>query len=86
MTLAPTRRVGIGSFVHYDCTPVFLVSLMRGGFAAALRVEPEQGGILLRDVAHRDIVTRCDELSPLLGVPSLMRARVCSPRLVEAVR
>ena len=36
--------------------------LMRGGFAAALRVGPEQGSVLLRellrDVVHRDIVTR----------------------------
>jgi predicted AAA+ superfamily ATPase len=36
--------------------------LMRGGFAAALRVGPQQGGTLLRellrDVVHRDIVTR----------------------------
>ncbi len=35
---------------------------MRGGFAAALRAGPEQGGTLLRellrDVVHRDIVTR----------------------------
>ncbi len=38
------------------------VYLMRGGFAAALRVEPDQGSVLLRellrDVVHRDIVTR----------------------------
>ena len=36
--------------------------LVRGGFAAARRVEPEQGSVLLRellrDVVHRDIVTR----------------------------
>jgi predicted AAA+ superfamily ATPase len=36
--------------------------LMRGGFAAALSVGPEQGPVLLRellrDVVHRDIVTR----------------------------
>lgn len=36
--------------------------LMRGGFAAALNVGPEQGPVLLRellrDVVHRDIVTR----------------------------
>lgn len=36
--------------------------LLRGGFAAALRVEKDQGGVLLRellrDVVHRDIVTR----------------------------
>jgi len=36
--------------------------LMRGGFAAALRAGPQQGGTLLRellrDVVHRDIVTR----------------------------
>lgn len=36
--------------------------LMRGGFAAALRAGPEQGAALLRellrDVVHRDIVTR----------------------------
>jgi uncharacterized protein len=36
--------------------------LMRGGFAAALRAGPDQGGVLLRellrDVVHRDIVTR----------------------------
>ena len=36
--------------------------LMRGGFAPALRVEPDQGSVLLRellrDVVHRDIVTR----------------------------
>lgn len=36
--------------------------LMRGGFAAALRAGPEQGATLLRellrDVVHRDIVTR----------------------------
>ena len=36
--------------------------LRRGGFAAALRVEPQHGAVLLRelrrDVAHRDSVTR----------------------------
>lgn len=36
--------------------------LLRGGFAAALRAGPQQGGTLLRellrDVVHRDIVTR----------------------------
>ena len=36
--------------------------LMRGGFAGALRAGPEQGGLLLRellrDVVHRDIVSR----------------------------
>lgn len=36
--------------------------LMRGGFAGALRAGPDQGGVLLRellrDVVHRDIVTR----------------------------
>ena len=47
------QKAGAASLENY---------LMRGGFAAALRVGPEQGNVLLRellrDVVHRDIVTR----------------------------
>ena len=47
------QKAGASSLENY---------LVRGGFAAALRVEPEQGSVLLRellrDVVHRDIVTR----------------------------
>lgn len=65
--------------------------LMRGGFAAALRAGPQQGGTLLRellrDVVHRDIVTRHSLRSarPLMTLALHLLAHPGQPLSLQAL-
>ena len=65
--------------------------LRRGGFAAALRVEPEHGAVLLRellrDVVHRDIVTRHSLRSarPLMTLALHLLAHPGQPLSLQAL-
>ena len=65
--------------------------LMRGGFAAALRAGPRQGGTLLRellrDVVHRDIVTRHSLRSarPLMTLALHLLAHPGQPLSLQAL-
>ena len=68
---------------------MFLVNLMRGGFVAALRVGPEQGSVLLRellrDVVHRDTVSRHSlrTVRPLMTL-ALHLLRIPGSRVIPA--
>lgn len=65
--------------------------LMRGGFAAALRAGPQQGGTLLRellrDVVHRDIVTRHSlrTARPLMTLALHLLAHTGQPLSLQAL-
>ena len=65
--------------------------LMRGGFAAALRAGPDQGCVLLRellrDVVHRDIVTRhaLRSARPLMTLVLHLLAHAGQPLSLQAL-